>query len=153
MKKIGNLFVTETNSSQRQNSKFGLIELWPSAFQCGSRSWELGGESLGPTQDERCGLAYMQGSGPGSEPLTKLEPRASKSYPSVRKRLDSSSLKQWSSKDTSWKLEWGKLKSPRRSQNPRPVLWGRLGSRFILPEWLGNPHLRNKCENQKRRNF
>lgn len=87
-------FVTETNSSERQNSKFGLMELWPSAFQCGSRSWELGGESLGSTQDERCGLAYMQGSGPGSEPLTKLEPRASKSYPSVRKRLDSSSLKQ-----------------------------------------------------------
>lgn len=69
-----------------------------------------------------------------------LQPRASKSYLPWIKVLENSSLKQWSSRETSWKLEWGKMKSPMRSQNPRPVLWLCLGFRVIPPEWLGNPH-------------
>lgn len=76
--------------------------------------------------------------GSGSDPLTYSLGLPRVILPWI-KVLENSSLKQWSSRETSWKLEWGKIVTL-RSQHPSPVLWLCLRFRFIPPEWLGNPH-------------
>lgn len=137
----------ETNQNQSQNSKFRLIEPWPSGISVWIQVLEIGywvskiysGRKMWSHMYMRLGTWNW---------APYIKPGASKSYPSMKRGLENSTHKQWGNKETSWKLGWEKIKSPVRNQSPRRIPWVGWRSRFILPEWLGNPCPRNKCKIQ-----